>query len=242
MLVIPDLGDVILPLPEDLLVNLNDSRAIVEQLLDSLPVMFRNPSGAQGSATGTALQAAKRVIQHIGGKLVLFQSCLPSLGECPAFHACCSLNCGQRNAIVAAALAQSLFVATIRRYPDESPCFQSLPKLINIPKPAGEGALKSRENPRLLGTDKEHTLLVPEDGFYKTQAIDFSRLQIAIDVFMFAPQYTDVATLATLAEYTAGNAPATADACPSALTPVQALRTTILPSSLLVMVLNSNLN
>jgi protein transport protein SEC24 len=50
--------------------------------------------------------AAKRVIQNVGGKLVLCQTALPTLGE---------------------------------------------------------GLLKQRENPRLLGTDKEHHLLNPED-------------------------------------------------------------------------------
>lgn len=29
----------------------------------------------------------------------------------------------------------------------------------------GEGALKMRENPRLLGTDREHTLLNPEEQY-----------------------------------------------------------------------------
>lgn len=50
--------------------------------------------------------AAKRVIQNVGGKLILCQTALPTLGE---------------------------------------------------------GLLKQRENPRLLGTDKEHHLLSPEE-------------------------------------------------------------------------------
>ena len=58
------------------------------------------------TCTGPALNAAKRVIQHIGGKLLLFQSSLPTIGE---------------------------------------------------------GTLKPRDNPRLLGTDKEHMLLNPEE-------------------------------------------------------------------------------
>lgn len=106
MLVVSDITDVIMPLPEDLLVNLNDSRAVVDTLLDSLPAMFKSGSSSSATCTGPALMAAKRVIQHIGGKLLLFQSSLPSIGE---------------------------------------------------------GSLKMRENPRLLGTDKEHTLLNPED-------------------------------------------------------------------------------
>ena len=71
--------------------------------------------------TGPAINAAKRVIQHLGGKLCLFQSTLPTIGE---------------------------------------------------------GALKMRDNPRLLGSDKEHTMLAAEDPFYKTCAIDFPRLQV----------------------------------------------------------------
>lgn len=36
MLVVPDLADPFLPVPDDLLVNLVDSRAVVEALLESL--------------------------------------------------------------------------------------------------------------------------------------------------------------------------------------------------------------
>jgi protein transport protein SEC24 len=122
-----------------------------------------------GSCTGPALMAAKRVIQHVGGKLLLFQTCLPNTGE---------------------------------------------------------GTLKPRDNPRLLGTDKEHTLLTTDDAYvtsvytstarcgyavdsfacrwYKNNGIDFSRLQIAVDTFLFSNQYTDLATLAVLSKYTAG--------------------------------------
>ncbi len=67
--------------------------------------MIQN-NGAVGSCTGPALLAAKKVIQHVGGKLCLFQTCLPNTGE---------------------------------------------------------GTLKPRDNPRLLGTEKEYTLLAVED-------------------------------------------------------------------------------
>lgn len=81
MLVVSDFsGDIVLPLPEDLLVNLQDSRKIVEQLLDLLPSMFAN-TVVNVSCTGPALLAAKQVITHIGGKMLLFQSSLPTLGE-----------------------------------------------------------------------------------------------------------------------------------------------------------------
>eukprot|EP01038_Epipyxis_sp_PR26KG_P006349 gene6349-8746_t len=147
MLVVPDITDVIMPLPEDLLVNLQESRTVVDALLDSLPTMFK-PTNSINTCLGPALMAAKRVIQHLGGKLCVFQSSLPSLGE---------------------------------------------------------GALKQRDNPRVMGTDKEHNLLNAEDPWYKTNAIDFSRLQISVDTFLFSGQYTDLATISVLSKYTSGS-------------------------------------
>jgi hypothetical protein len=47
------------------------------------------------------------------------------------------------------------------------------------------------------GTDKEVTLLKPDNQFYKDFALDCSRQQIAVDLFLFSPHYTDVATLST---------------------------------------------
>ena len=90
MLVVSDVQDVIMPLPEDLLVNLCDSKKVVLALLESLPTMFKTSSGGNaGSCTGPALLAAKRVIQHLGGKLCLFQSSLPSLGLNSSLQLCC---------------------------------------------------------------------------------------------------------------------------------------------------------
>ena len=40
MVVMSDTDDPFVPLPDDLLVNLADSRAVVEALLDSLPTTF----------------------------------------------------------------------------------------------------------------------------------------------------------------------------------------------------------
>jgi protein transport protein SEC24 len=51
MMVVSDITDVLIPLPEDILVNLGDSRAVVEALLDSLPAMFKS-STAPSSCTG----------------------------------------------------------------------------------------------------------------------------------------------------------------------------------------------
>lgn len=149
MLVVSDINDPLTPLPEDLLVNLQESRAVVDALLDSLPSMFTNSTNSN-ACLGPALMACKRVLEHIGGKVSLFQSSLPTLGE---------------------------------------------------------GSLKPRENPRLLGTDKEHTLLQTseESNWYKANGIDFSRIQIAIDVYLFSAAYTDLATISVLSKYSSGN-------------------------------------
>ena len=95
----------------------------IDALLDALPSMFsQTKQPVVDTCTGPALNAAKRIIQHIGGKLLLFQSSLPTIGE---------------------------------------------------------GTLKPRDNPRLLGTDKEHMLLNAEEAWYKNSAVDFSRLQVS---------------------------------------------------------------
>lgn len=61
MLVVADLDDIFLPLPDDLLVNLSDSRHVVDALLDSLPSMFQDNANVE-SALGPALKAAFMVM------------------------------------------------------------------------------------------------------------------------------------------------------------------------------------
>ncbi|AQK42666.1 Protein transport protein Sec24-like [Zea mays] len=147
MMVVADLDDVFLPLPDDLLVNLVDSRHVVESFLDSLPNMFHDNVNVE-SALGPALKAAFMVMSQIGGKLLVFQSTLPSLGI---------------------------------------------------------GRLRLRgDDVRAYGTDKEHTLRVPEDPFYKQMAAEFTKNQIAVDIFSFSEKYSDIASLGSLAKYTGG--------------------------------------
>ncbi|KAI0642739.1 protein transporter SEC24 [Trametes meyenii] len=68
----------------------------------------------------------------------------------------------------------------------------------------GAGALKNREDPKVLGTSKESGLLQAASPFYKTFAIECSRAQVSVDMFLFSSGYQDVATLACLPHYTAG--------------------------------------
>lgn len=59
----------------------------------------------------------------------------------------------------------------------------------------GPGTLNNREDPKLLGTTKESTLLQAANGYYKTFAIECSRCQVSVDFWLFSSAYTDVATL-----------------------------------------------
>ena len=79
MLVVPDVSDLFLPVPEELLVNLAESRRQVEMLLSALPGMFAHTRQTE-AALGPALDAAFQVMQHIGGKMVVLSASLPSVG------------------------------------------------------------------------------------------------------------------------------------------------------------------
>jgi len=68
----------------------------------------------------------------------------------------------------------------------------------------GSARLKNRDNAAAYGTDREHTLRNPEDPFWKKLAAECSRVQIGVDLFSFAPAYSDLASLSTLAKYTGG--------------------------------------
>jgi len=149
MVVVPEVAEPFAPLPDDLLVNLADSRSVVDALLDALPGAFAAGGGAPGdAATGPALQAAFMAMSHVGGKLLLFQAAPPA---------------------------------------------------------AGAGKVRARDGSAAAwGTDAEPRSRVPEDPFFKKYAAEASRAQIAVDVFSFAPGFTDLASLGALPKYTCG--------------------------------------
>lgn len=147
MLVVSDLKELFVPAPDNLLVNLQESRGVVESFLDNLPEMFsKNPVVSQ-SCLGPALKAAFTVMKQVGGKMCVFQSIMPNMGD---------------------------------------------------------GALKPRENQSLMGTPNEVKLLRPETPWYKDTAIEFSRQQISVDMFLFPYQYMDLAALGELPKLTSG--------------------------------------
>lgn len=146
VLVMPNLQELFLPVPHHLMVPLAESRHLFDTLLQSLPNMYAGTRNTD-TALGAALSCAHRIMQHVGGRMSVFQASLPSLGE---------------------------------------------------------GKLKHRENPKMLGTEQEKALLAPADEGYKKRAAEMSRVQISVDVYLFATQYTDVATLSALARHTGG--------------------------------------
>lgn len=80
MMVVPDLSDIFIPLPEDILVNAHESQNSLDMLLDNLPIMWRN-NKVTDCCAGNAIKAAFMVLKKIGGKLLLFLSTAPNIGE-----------------------------------------------------------------------------------------------------------------------------------------------------------------
>nr|XP_025617227.1 protein transport protein Sec24-like CEF [Arachis hypogaea] len=81
MLIVPDVHDVYTPLQTDVIVPLSECRQHLELLLESIPTMFQNNRTSE-SAFGAAIKAAFLAMKSTGGKLLVFQSVLPSVGIC----------------------------------------------------------------------------------------------------------------------------------------------------------------
>uniref|UniRef100_A0A0D9XYX3 Zinc finger Sec23/Sec24-type domain-containing protein n=1 Tax=Leersia perrieri TaxID=77586 RepID=A0A0D9XYX3_9ORYZ len=79
MLIVPDIQDVYTPLQTDLILPISECRENLEQLLESIPNMFENNRIAD-SAFGAAMKASFVAMKSTGGKLLVFQSVLPSVG------------------------------------------------------------------------------------------------------------------------------------------------------------------
>ncbi|KAI7875048.1 hypothetical protein K492DRAFT_136950 [Lichtheimia hyalospora FSU 10163] len=81
MLVVGDLMEVYLPrAASDLLVELTDAKAVVQDLLERLKTMH-NGTHMVNNCLGTALQAARKLLSSTGGKIICFQGSLPSMGD-----------------------------------------------------------------------------------------------------------------------------------------------------------------
>ncbi|KAK8580236.1 hypothetical protein V6N13_143355 [Hibiscus sabdariffa] len=79
MLIVPDIQDVYTPLETDVIVQLSECRQHLELLLENIPTMFQSSATAE-SCFGAAIKAAFLAMKSTGGKLLVFQSVLPSVG------------------------------------------------------------------------------------------------------------------------------------------------------------------
>ncbi|XP_060212473.1 protein transport protein SEC24 C-like isoform X2 [Lycium barbarum] len=79
MLIVPDVQDVYTPLQNDVIVQLSECCQHLELLLENIPTMFEHNRIAD-SAFGAAVKAAFLAMKNTGGKLLVFQSVLPSIG------------------------------------------------------------------------------------------------------------------------------------------------------------------
>ncbi|KAJ2720590.1 COPII coat Sec23p-Sfb3p heterodimer component [Coemansia sp. Benny D115] len=79
MMVVPDVQDMFVPLHEGLVVDPLEARHLIEPLLDSLPAMFAKNHAAE-PVLGAVVQATHEALRGRGGKLVVFQTALPTFG------------------------------------------------------------------------------------------------------------------------------------------------------------------
>ncbi|VFQ80673.1 unnamed protein product [Cuscuta campestris] len=79
MLIVPDVHDVYTPLETDVIVQLSECRQHLDLLLENIPTMFQTTRTAD-SSFGAAIKAAFLAMRSTGGKLLVFQSVLPSIG------------------------------------------------------------------------------------------------------------------------------------------------------------------
>ncbi|XP_057335344.1 protein transport protein Sec24A [Microplitis mediator] len=78
-LIMLDVDDVFLPCPDNLVVNLKEREELVRDLLSQLPSKF-NGTLDNNNALGAGLQAAFKLMSATGGRVSVFQTCLPNVG------------------------------------------------------------------------------------------------------------------------------------------------------------------
>ncbi|XP_046466052.1 protein transport protein Sec24A isoform X1 [Neodiprion pinetum] len=78
-MVMLDVDDVFLPCPDNLIVNLKEREELIRDLLSQLPVKFQGTHDTN-CALGAGLQTAFKLMSPTGGRVTVFQTCLPNLG------------------------------------------------------------------------------------------------------------------------------------------------------------------
>ncbi|XP_005101853.1 protein transport protein Sec24C [Aplysia californica] len=74
-----------------------------------------------------------------------------------------------------------------------------------LPNAEAPGKLKNRDDRKLLGTEKEKTVLSPQSPFYHKLGTECVAAGCSVDLFLFPNQYIDVATVSDVCRVTSGN-------------------------------------
>ncbi|XP_035905681.1 protein transport protein Sec24D [Anopheles stephensi] len=74
----------------------------------------------------------------------------------------------------------------------------------SLPNAEAPGKLKIRDDRKLLGTDKEKTVLTPQSTVYNMLAQDCVGAGVSVDLFAFNNAYIDLATIGQVARLTGG--------------------------------------
>lgn len=80
IMVVSDLEDLFLPVPEDIFLNVSESADDILKLLSQLPSTWKNTNVA-GSCMGSALRAAHFAMKHVGGKMCIFTASPSYFGD-----------------------------------------------------------------------------------------------------------------------------------------------------------------
>jgi protein transport protein SEC24 len=69
----------------------------------------------------------------------------------------------------------------------------------------GLGILQNRDDPKILGTDKENSLFEPQEFFWSKLGKEAAVNGVSVDMYLFPSGYIDVATVGSLAALSGGD-------------------------------------
>lgn len=149
MMVVSDLHDMFMPLLDGFLVDVDESEAVIDSLLEQIPQMFGDSRETE-TVLGPAIQAGLEALKasDCSGKLLVFHAALP-IADAP-------------------------------------------------------GKLKNRDDRKLLGTDKEKVILMPQNNFYNQLGQECVAAGCSVDLFTFPIAYIDIATIGQVSRLSGG--------------------------------------
>ena len=74
----------------------------------------------------------------------------------------------------------------------------------SLPQAEGAGKLKNREDRKLLGTEKEKSILQPQNTYYNNLSQDLVSVGCGVDLYIFNDSYVDLATIGQIPRLTGG--------------------------------------